>query len=211
MNLLKIRSLLLILLLATGRIFAQNTNNDLPDLDHGYLMLSGGVGSTNHDISNFDNVFTDQPLDKVAIVAVGARSAAIVGKFREFRASGQSTVKNVQATGAAKWYQRYWEAGLRFRSDKMPFYMDVLYFLTTAREDISTVADPIPALAVSYGEKQRGIAVALGMAVTIVAPVRLFGEAEYGMVIKKETQDGTPSSAPDLGGFRLAGGAQIAF
>lgn len=206
-----IRISLLYILLFIVPLFGQNSDADQSDLDRGYLMVSGGVGSTSFSIADFEKVYVNRPLDKVAIAAVGARSAAIVAKFREVRASGQSIVKNVQSAGASQWYQRYWEAGFRFRSDRLPFYMDILYFLTTAREDIGMATDPITALTDSHTEKQRGVAAALGIAIPLIPPVRLFGEAEYGMVIKKESQDGTASTAPELGGFRLAGGVQIAF
>ncbi len=202
--------LFLAVLLCTTLSYGQETETETKKQSL-YFMAAASIGNFSPNSGKqFTEVYSNRTVSKNFALAIGARTFALVGKYREFSATGRSVVTNIVVEGDAEWKQKLYMAGLRFRSDDMPFYLDLLFVSTRADETISTVSPMIAELTAMNTKESRGFGGAIGLAVNLAGMLGIFAEAEYSkMSVLEINLFDRPS--PELGGLNLNAGVQLSF
>lgn len=174
-----------------------------------FFMVAASVGNFSPNSGKqFTDVYSNRTVSKNYALALGARNIALIGKYREFSATGHSMVTNIDVEGKAEWKQKLYMAGIRIRGDAVPFYMDILYVSTRADESISTVSPTVVELSAMSSKESRGFCGAVGLAVNIAGIFGIFAEAEYSKMSSLEIELFKRPS-PELGGVNLHAGVQL--
>ena len=175
------------------------------------ILLGGSVGKFNIDAGNdFNTIYANQKLTYTGVFGLGNGAIFILGKYRVFNTTGQSTLSNIDATGSADWKQNILLTGLRFGPGASAIYFDALYVFNHAEETIATENPAVDALSASQKIDENGFAVALGLAPKIAGPLDLDFEVEYSVMTQKPTLS-NGSSAPNLGGVYFSAGISFYF
>ncbi len=204
--------LFLAVLLCSVLTYAQETETDTNTKQQSlYFMVAGSVGNFSPNSGKqFTDVYSNRTMSKNIALAIGARTFALIGKYREFSATGRSVVTNIDIAGKAEWKQKLYMGGIRFRGDDMPFYLDLLFVSTRADETISTVSPVIAELTAMNTKESRGFGGAVGLTVKLAGMLGIFAEAEYSkMSVLEINLFERPS--PELGGLNLNAGIQLSF
>ncbi len=175
------------------------------------ILMGGSVGKFNVDAgSNFNSMYSNRKLVYTGVFGLGNGSVFVIGKYRVFNATGQSTLTNIAATGSADWKQSILLTGLRFGPGGSALYFDALYVFNHAEENIATENPTVDALSANQKIDEKGFALALGLAPKIAGPLDLDFEAEYSSMTNKPTLN-NGSSAPNLGGVYYSAGISFYF
>ncbi|MFZ4619565.1 MAG: hypothetical protein ACOYNS_03325 [Bacteroidota bacterium] len=197
-----------VFLLCSIVLFGQEAE---PKQESLYIMASAAVGNfTLKADKEFRQIYSNSTLTKNFAAGLGTRSMVLIAKYREFSATGRSTVTNIDQLGKAEWKQKFYEAGVRIRGDEIPLYLDLLYVSTRADEMITTESPVIARLTASSSKESKGIGGAVGISLKLAGMIRIFAEAEYCKLAELQIDlFGRPS--PELGGTNLSAGIQLSF
>ncbi|MGA9406789.1 MAG: hypothetical protein WBW71_06610 [Bacteroidota bacterium] len=196
---------IIFLCLVSSHLFSQSSAGTFT------ILMGGSVGKFNVDAgSNFNSVYSNRKLVYTGVFGLGNGSVFVIGKYRVFNATGQSTLTNIAATGSADWKQSILLTGLRFGPGGSALYFDALYVFNHAEENIATENPTVDALSTSQTINQNGFAFAAGLAPKIAGPLDLDFEVEYSFMSQKSTI-ANGSTAPDLGGMYYSAGISFYF
>lgn len=196
---------IILLCFASPHLFSQSSTGAFT------ILLGGSVGKFNIDAgNNFNTIYANQKLTYTGVFGLGNGAIFILGKYRMFNTTGQSTLSNIDATGSADWKQSILLTGLRFGPGASAIYFDALYVFNHAEETIATENPAVDALSASQKIDENGFAVALGLAPKIAGPLDLDFEVEYSVMTQKPTLS-NGSSAPNLGGVYFSAGISFYF
>jgi len=175
------------------------------------ILMGGSIGKFNVDAgSNFNSIYSNRKLAYTGTFGLGNGSLFVIGKYRIFNATGQSTLTNIAATGSADWKQSILLTGFRLGPGGSALYFDALYVFNHAEESIATENPTVEVLSASQKINQNGFAFAVGLAPKIAGPLDLDFEAEYSFMTQKSTIE-NGSNAPNLGGVYLSAGISFYF
>jgi len=196
---------IILLCLTSSPVFPQNSTGAFT------ILLGGSAGKFNIDAGgNFNSVYSNKKAVYTEIAGLGNGAIFIIGKYRIFNTSGQSTLTNIAATGSAQWKQNILLTGLRFGPGGSAVYLDALYVMNHVEETIGTVNPAVDALSATQKIDQKGFAFAFGLSPKIAGPLDLDLEVEYSAKLQKTTlQNG--QDAPNLGGVYLSAGISFYF
>ncbi len=170
------------------------------------ILAGGSVGEFRIDAGgNFNDLYANRQLSYTGIFGLGDGETFLIGKYRIFKATGQSQLQNIDAEGKADWSQRILGAGFRCHPQGSSFYFDVLYLFNHAEETIGTENPPVDFLAASQKLDDNGFAFALGLAPKLVSPIALDLEVEYSFMLRKPVND-SGRRVPNLGGLYYSAG-----
>lgn len=207
----KIFIICMMFLLSSSKIFAQDTEESKPQekkKSSFSILFGAAAGNIGIDASKFNDVYSNRSISRIYFAGIGGNNLYLIGKYRKFYAHGTSVVQNIPVTGKADWSQQFYCAGLRLRSDESPLYLDLLYVVTKAEEKITTRDQIVEDLTVEQKIENKGGGVALGLNITLLGPVKIFGEGEYSfMATKARTTSG--KIIPELGGICVSAGVAI--
>lgn len=175
------------------------------------FSITFGAAAANFapDISNFNTVYSNRSISRVYFAGIGTNRYYLIAKYKDYFASGRSVVMNIDVMGKAEWKQRFYAAGIRLRSDDHPLFADILYVVSRAEESITTEDPKVERLTLRYETEVRGMGFAVGVAVKVLGPIRLFVEGEYTIMMRKgRNQEG--KADPELGGPCVSAGAHFA-
>jgi hypothetical protein len=196
---------IILLCVVSSQLFSQSSTGAFT------ILLGGSVGKFNIDAgNNFNTIYSDQKLVYTGVFGLGNGAFFVIGKYRIFNTTGQSTLSNITATGSAEWKQNILLTGLRFGPGGSAIYFDALYVFNHAEESIATENPTVDALSASQKIDENGFAVALGLAPKIAGPLDLDFEVEYSVMTQKPTLN-NGSSAPNVGGIYFSAGISFYF
>jgi hypothetical protein len=196
---------IVLLCMVTSHLFPQSSTGAFT------ILLGGSVGKFNIDAGgNFNSIYSDRKLAYTGVFGLGNGAIFIIGKYRIFNATGQSTLSNNDVTGSAEWKQSILLTGLRFGPGGSALYFDALYVFNQAEESIAAVNPSVDALSTSQKIDENGFAFALGLAPKIAGPLDLDLEVEYSVMTQKPTLN-NGSGAPNLGGLYFSAGISFYF
>lgn len=173
------------------------------------LTFGAAAGNFAIDAADFNSFYSNRSISRIYFAGIGTQQIYFIAKYREFFASGRSTVENIDVAGRADWKQKFYLGGLRLRGEDHPIYADILYVMTRAEESITTAEPVVDQLTLTYETENRGIGFAVGVALNIIGPVGLFAEGEYTIMTKKG-KNALGRVNPELGGFCASAGAHFA-
>jgi len=175
------------------------------------ILAGGSIGEFLIDAGgNFNDVYTNRQLAYTGIFGLGDGETFLIGKYRIFKATGQSKLQNIDAQGKADWKQTILGAGFRLHPQGSSFYFDALYLFTHAEETIGTENPPVDFLAASQKLDDNGFAFAFGLAPKLVSPIALDFEIEYSFMLRKPVND-NGRRVPNLGGLYYSAGISFYF
>lgn len=172
------------------------------------LLFGGAAGNFAIDASKFNSIYSNRSISRIYIAGIGSKQLLLIGKYREFYAQGTSVVQNIDVKGKADWKQKFYSIGIRLLSDDSPLYADLLYVVTKAEETISTSGTVVDELTVREELENKGGGVALGFTITILGPIKIFGEGEYSFMAS-EISNNQGTAVPKLGGICVSAGVVI--
>lgn len=174
------------------------------------IMAGAAAGNFSNDNSLFNDVYSNRSISRIYVAGIGSNDVFLIGKYREFNATGKSILVNIAEVGKADWKQKFYLLGLRLHSDEHPLYADVLYVMTRAEETITTSNIIVKELTTNYTTENRGAGFAIGISFDIIGPLGIFVEGEYTIMMKKG-RNPSGSVDPELGGFCASAGARLEF
>jgi hypothetical protein len=196
---------IILLCLTSSPLFSQNSTGAFT------ILLGGSAGKFNIDAGdNFNNIYPNKKPVYTGVFGLGNGALFIIGKYRVFNTSGQSTVTNSTATGSAEWKQNILLTGLRFGPGSSAVYLDALYVFNHVEEKIGTINPVVDALSADQKIDQNGFAFAVGLSPKLAGPLDLDLEVEYSAKIQK-TSLANGTDAPNLGGLYLSAGLSFYF
>jgi hypothetical protein len=197
--------IVILLCVVSSQLFSQSSTGAFT------ILMGGSIGKFNINAGgNFNTIYSDKKPVYTGIFGLGNGALFIIGKYRIFNTSGQSTLSNIAATGSAEWKQNILLTGLRFGPGGSALYLDALYVFNHAEESIGTVNPSVDALSASQKIDENGFAFALGLAPKIAGPLDLDFEAEYSVMTQKPTLN-NGSGAPNVGGVYFSAGISFYF
>ena len=175
------------------------------------ILAGGSIGEFTIDAGgNFKDLYSNRQLAYTGVFGLGNGESLLIGKYRIFTATGQSTLKNIATEGTANWKQTILEAGFRFHPNGASLYVDALYVFNHAEETIGTENPSVDFLAAHQKLDDNGFAFALGLAPKIVSPLALDLELEYSFMLRKPVND-NGRRVPNLGGLYYSAGLSFYF
>ena len=175
------------------------------------ILAGGSIGEFLVDAGgNFNDLYTNRQLAYTGIFGLGDGETFLIGKYRVFKATGQSKLQNIDAEGMADWKQTIICGGVRCHPQGSSFYFDALYVFNHAEETIGTQNPPVDFLAASQKLDDNGFAFALGVAPKVVSPLALNLEIEYSFMLRKSEND-SGRKIPNLGGLYYSAGLSFYF
>ena len=143
---------IILLCLVSSHLFSQSSTGAFT------ILLGGSVGKFNIDAgNNFNTIYSNRKLVYTGVFGLGNGSIFVIGKYRVFNATGQSTLSNIAATGSADWKQSILLTGLRFGPGGSAIYFDALYVFNHAEENIATENPTVDALSASSKNRRERI------------------------------------------------------
>lgn len=175
------------------------------------ILAGGSIGEFMIDAGgNFNDLYTNRQLSYTGVFGLGNGESFLIGKYRIFKATGQSKLQNIDATGKADWKQTILGAGFRYHPHGSSLYIDALYVFNHAEETIGTENPPVDFLAASQKLDDNGFAFALGIAPKLISPIALDLEVEYSFMLRKPVND-SGRRVPNLGGLYYSAGLSFYF
>lgn len=196
---------IIVVLLYSSPLHSQNELNTLT------IILGGTVGEFLVDGGgNFNDFYTNRNLSYCGCFGVGNGETFLIGKYRLFNASGQSKLKNLDATGKADWKQSILSAGFRYHPSGSALYLEALYVMSQVKESIGTENPQVDVLSAGEELKDKGFAFSLGLAPKLLGPLSVNAEVEYSFMLR-EPHNRYDRRIPNIGGLYYGGGISLYF
>jgi hypothetical protein len=173
------------------------------------LMIGAAAGNFEISEPKFTTIYSNRSVSRIYFAGIGTNAIYLVGKYREFSATGKSIVENVTVTGQSDWKQKFYCVGLRIHSDDHPLYAEILYVLTRIEESITTKDLVVQELTAKEEAENKGAGFSAGISLKLAGPFRIFVEGEYDIMMRKDRNQYGRAN-PELGGFCVSAGAQFA-
>ena len=173
------------------------------------FMIGAAAGNFEISEPKFTTIYSNRTISRIYFAGIGTNAIYIVGKYREFSATGRSIVENVTVEGQSDWKQKFYCVGFRIHSDNHPLYAEVLYVLTRIEESITTKDLVVQELTAKEEAENKGAGISAGISLKIAGPFRIFVEGEYDIMMRKDRNQYGRAN-PELGGFCVSAGAQFA-
>ncbi len=132
-----------------------------------YFFVGGSYGLYSPSEKNFSNVYEGGFHLPAVIVGIGYGNFSVVGKYRQFKTTGISEVKNLSAKGVADWKQEFYSAGVRIFNSN-PVYVDICFVETHVTEKIGTINPVLTELASESTLKDQGMSFTVGAFLPII-------------------------------------------
>jgi len=178
-------------------VFAQS---DSAPSKKGFSAMIGGSYGIFDPRHAFIDVYGYQIPQLCGQAALGYNNGFVIGKYRNFKASGNSKVQNITITTNAEWREEILAVGFRACAESSPFYYDLLYITMKANETITTISPKIPELTASNAIQEHGIGFAVGFAPPLIGPLGIFLECEWDYMFPNDMNN-AGVEIPGLGGL----------
>jgi len=132
-----------------------------------YFFVGGSYSMYFPSEKNFYEIYEENFRYPSVFFGIGFDNFSLVAKYRQFKSTGVSLVKNLSAKGYAEWNQEFYSAGIRIFNSN-PVYVDICVVETKVTEKIGTVKPNLTELASVSTLKDQGMSFAVGLFFPII-------------------------------------------
>lgn len=169
--------------------------------ENSYAFVGGSFGLYSPNADDFEVVYKDNKHLPSVIAGIGYSNFALIGKYKQFKTSGTSKVKNISAKGVADWNQEFYLMGIRIFNSN-PVYFDICLVETKLTEKIGTKNPKLVELASEITINDRGLSLTVGGCLPIYQKkIYLTGDVDFMYIEHRYQKDDGDYSGLSLGGY----------